>query len=85
LNRGDIDDPISGAIIVKDRHGNRADLLLGVRGMDLDPVSRCVSASLLDSSIRIIAAEDLIAMKIFAGGLQDLDDVRGISRYRDTF
>jgi hypothetical protein len=78
LNRGDIDDPISGAIVVKDRHGNRADLLLGVRGMDFDAVSRCVSASLLDSSIRIIGAEDLIAMKIFAGGPQDLEDVRGI-------
>jgi hypothetical protein len=78
LNRGDVDDPISGAIIVKDRHGNRVDLLLGVRGMDLDAVSRCVSASLMESSIRIIGAEDLIAMKIFAGGPQDLEDVRGI-------
>ena len=46
--------------------------------MDPDAVSRCVSASLLDSAVRIIAAEDLIAMKIFAGGLQDLEDVRGI-------
>jgi hypothetical protein len=78
LNRGDIDDPISGAIVVKDRHGNRADLLLGVRGMNPDAASRCVSASLLDSSIRIIGAEDLIAMKVFAGGPQDLEDVRGI-------
>ena len=78
LKRGDIDDPISGAIIVKDRHGNRVDLLLGVRGMDPEAVSRCVDASLLDSSVRIISAEDLIAMKIFAGGPQDLEDVRGI-------
>jgi hypothetical protein len=34
--------------------------------------------SLLDSMVRIIGAEDLIAMKIFAGGVQDLIDVRGI-------
>jgi len=78
LRRGDIDDPILGSIQVEDQHENQVDLLLGVRGMDPDAAGRCVSATLLDSSIRIIAAEDLIAMKIFAGGFQDLEDVRGI-------
>lgn len=78
LKRGDIDDPILKAILVEDQHENRIDLLLGVRGMDPEASGRCVSASLLDSSVRIIAAEDLIAMKIFAGGFQDLEDVRGI-------
>ena len=78
LNRADIDDPVLGAIIVKDEHENTVDLLFGVRHSDPDAVQRCVSAPLLDSSIRIIAAEDLIPMKIFAGGFQDLEDVKGI-------
>jgi len=78
LKRGDIDDPISKALIVKDRYENRVDALVGIRGMDPQAPDRCVSASLLDSSLRIIGVEDLIAMKIFAGGLQDLEDVRGI-------
>ena len=84
LKRGDIDDPILGAIVVEDAHENRVDLLLGVRGMDPDAVHRCVWASLLDSSVRIIGAEDLIAMKTFAGGLQDLEDVRGILQVSGT-
>jgi hypothetical protein len=78
LKRGDLDDPISRAIIVEDQHDNRIDLLSEIRGMDPDAPQRCVSASLLDSSVWIIAAEDLVAMKIFAGGIQDLEDVRGI-------
>jgi hypothetical protein len=78
LKRGDIDDPIAGTIVVQDRHGNRVDLLLAVHGMDPEAAGRGVTAALLDSSVRIIAAEDLIAMKIFAGGPQDLEDVRGI-------
>jgi len=78
LNLGDIDDPISGVIVIEDEHENRLDLLLGVRGMDNDAAKRSVVASLMGASLCIIAAEDLIAMKIFAGGVQDLEDVRGI-------
>jgi hypothetical protein len=78
VKRGETDDPVAGAIIIKDAHENQVDLLLGIRGMDPDAASRCVSESLLDSSVRIIAAEDLIPMKIFAGGPQDIQDVRGM-------
>ena len=78
LKRGDIDDPIFKSLLVKDQHENRMDILLGIRGMDPEAPDRCVSGSLLGSSIRIMGAEDLIAMKIFAGGIQDLEDVRGI-------
>src|SRR5438093_13069674 len=46
--------------------------------MGPNALRRCVNAALLDSSVRIIAAEDLIAMKIFAGGTQDVEDLRGI-------
>src|SRR5262249_33843292 len=76
--RGDIEDPILRSLLLEDLHQNRIDLLIGVRGMDPEASGRCVSASLLDSSIRIIGAEDLIAMKISAGGVQDLEDVRGV-------
>jgi hypothetical protein len=33
---------------------------------------------MLDLTVPVIAAEDLIGMKIFAGGPQDMLDVRGI-------
>jgi hypothetical protein len=78
LKRGDIEDPILQSIRVEDAHENRVDLLLGIRGMDPDAVHRCVSAAFFGSTVRIVAAEDLIGMKLFAGGPQDLIDVRGI-------
>lgn len=78
VRRGDIEDPISQSILVEDKYGNRVDLLSGIRGMDPEAARRCVTAPLLDSNVRIIAPEDLIGMKLFASGPQDLEDVRGI-------
>jgi hypothetical protein len=78
LRRGDFEDPITLSIRVDDEFKNRLDLLLGVRGMDPDAVGRCLNTQMLDSMVRVIGAEDLIAMKLFAGGPQDVMDVRGI-------
>ena len=39
VRTGDIDDPIAGILEVKDRHGNRVDLLIGLRGMDPNTAS----------------------------------------------
>ena len=78
LSRGDTDDPIAAVLVIEDAYGNAADLLMGVRGMDPEAPGRCVSSVLLDTPIRIMGAEDLVAMKIFAGGPVDLVDIRGI-------
>ena len=78
VRRGDFEDPILLSMRVDDRFENRLDLLLSVRGMDPDAVHRCLSTQMLDSTVRVISAEDLIAMKLFAGGPQDVMDVRGI-------
>jgi hypothetical protein len=78
LRLGDGDDPIAAVIVVRDEFGNIADLLFGVRGMSPSALSRSVQANLLGIPVRIIGAEDLIGMKIYAGGPTDLDDVRGI-------
>jgi hypothetical protein len=78
LRRGDPDDPISAIILIEDQFENRVDLILGIRGMDSKAVDRCTSGQLLDCAVRILGAEDLITMKLFAGGIQDLEDVRGI-------
>jgi uncharacterized nucleotidyltransferase DUF6036 len=74
---GDIDDPVTG---VEDEHQNRVDLLLGIRGLAPDARERSIVAKIQDIPVRFISAEDLVAMKVFAGGLQDLEDVKGILR-----
>ena len=78
VRRGDNEDPIAAVIGIEDSYSNSVDLLAGVRGMDPEAHARSVSTSLLDSPVLIMGAEDLIAMKVFAGGPKDLEDVRGI-------
>jgi hypothetical protein len=74
----DASDPLLGVIAVEDTHHNRADIILGIRGMDPAAFSRTLPAPLLGSSIRMIGIDDFIAMKIFAGGPRDIEDVRGV-------
>jgi hypothetical protein len=75
---GDPDDPIGRALLIKDAYGNLADLRMDVRGMDPAAAARCVQESVLDTTINILGAEDLIAMKVSAGRPQDIVDVRGV-------
>lgn len=76
LRSGDADDPIPALLAVGDKHGNRVDLLGGLRGLDKDAFSRSITVPFLGSSIRVIGREDFIAMKCFAGGPQDIVDAR---------
>jgi hypothetical protein len=74
LTRGDLEDPIPGLLRLHDSHGNRVDLLLGLRGMDPAAVSRVIEVPFQGASLAFIGREDFIAMKVFAGGPLDLVD-----------
>lgn len=78
LRRGDPDDPISGVLNLTDTYGNRVDLLVGIRGLDPAAFSRTVELQFHGTALRVIGLEDFIAMKIFAGGPQDLADARAV-------
>ena len=76
LNPGDADDPILGMLVLGDSHGNRVDLLGGLRGLDPKVFSRAIEVTFLHENLRIVGREDFIAMKCFAGGPQDVADAR---------
>jgi hypothetical protein len=78
LRSGAPDDPIGAVFRIHGPHGNRVDLLQGVRGMSLEAPSRAITSSLMGREIRMIGAEDFVAMKISSGGPKDLEDVRGV-------
>src|SRR6476659_7361089 len=40
LRHGDAEDPVTGVVVVKDQYQNTIDLILGVRGLASDAVSR---------------------------------------------
>lgn len=76
LRRRDADDPIPALLGISDQHGNRVDLLAGLRGLDVEAFSRSIIVPFLGSSLRVISLEDFIAMKCFAGGPLDIVDAR---------
>jgi hypothetical protein len=78
LRHGAADDPIPALLAIVDKHGNRVDLLAGLRGLDSKAFSRSITVAFLGSSIRVIGREDFIAMKCFAGGPLDLADARDV-------
>ena len=77
---GDSRDPIAFVINIEDRFHNRVDLLGGIKGMRDDAFTRTTHSTFMGSKIRISSIEDFVAMKIFAGGHQDIEDVRGVLR-----
>lgn len=76
LRTGGVDDPIGAMLIVTDRYGNRVDLMAGIRGLDGGVYQRTVTLqpSGIATPLRIVGREDLIAMKVAAGGPKDLMD-----------
>jgi hypothetical protein len=76
LRRGDPDDRIAGVLSLTDTYGNRVDLLVGLRGLDPGAFSRTIELIFHDVELRMVGPEDFIAMKVFAGGPQDLADAR---------
>lgn len=76
LRRGEAEDPIPAMLMLGDAHGNRVDLLAGLRGLDPEALSRSITVPFLGGHLSIIGREDFIAMKCFAGGPQDLGDAR---------
>ena len=78
LRSGDVDDPIPGLIEIRDRYGNRVDLLLGLRGMDPELLGRTLPVRLGGVELAIVGKEDFIAMKAYAGGPVDLADARAV-------
>lgn len=84
LRRGDSDDPIPALLALADRHGNRVDLLSGLRGLDPEVFSRAITVPFQGGSIQVIGREDFIAMKCFAGGPQDVADARLALRTDET-
>jgi predicted nucleotidyltransferase len=80
LRRGDADDPIPAILLISDAHGNRVDLLGGLRGLDPQAFSRAVDVPFSGDTLRVIGREDFIAMKCFAAGPQDIVDAQAALR-----
>ncbi len=68
----------SALLEVRDRYGNRVDLLVGLRGMDPEALNRTRQVSFAGTTLEIIGRDDFVVMKAFAGGPLDLADARAV-------
>ncbi len=78
--RGDPDDPIAAMLVVKDEHSNRVDLIVGLRGLELEAFGRAIHVPFQGVTLRVVGREDFVAMKLFAGGPQDIVDATSVVR-----
>jgi hypothetical protein len=76
LRRGDADDPIAAVLVLSDSFQNRVDLLVGLRGLEPEAFSRAIEVTFQGAPLRVVCLEDFVAMKVFAGGPQDMNDAR---------
>jgi predicted nucleotidyltransferase len=76
LRRGDFEDPIRAVLKLQDRFDNQVDLLVGIRGFDPAAFSRSIEVALDGEPLKFVSLEDFIAMKLFAGGPQDIADAK---------
>jgi len=77
---GDAGDPLGFVLRIMDEAGNQADLIGGIRKLDSVFWNRVIEEKWDGMHLRISSAEDLIALKLFAGGPKDLEDAEGVLR-----
>ncbi len=78
VRRGGVYDPLEGVILIEDNYENHVDLLLGIKKADDDVFQRVTRVPFQGEMINMVSVEDLICLKIYAGGIKDLADVQGI-------
>ena len=74
------DDPIAGLVRIVPEDDERPviDILLAATAADRAALSRCLQIQLGESSVPAVGPEDIIAMKLQAGGGLDYEDARAL-------
>lgn len=84
FREGEPGDPLGFVIRIRDRGGNQVDLIGGIRRLDPRFFERVIEAELNGLNLLISSPEDLIALKIHAGGPKDLEDAKGVLEVLDS-
>jgi hypothetical protein len=80
---GDEEDPLGFVIRISDEHANQVVLIGGIRKLDPEFFDRSIPSDLENLVLRISSPEDLVALKLFAGGPKDLEDGYGVMEVID--
>lgn len=77
IRRGDHEDPLGGVVRITIAGDRPVDIILGKHGWQSRAIARAES---IDGGLRVVLARDLILLKLYAGGSQDLWDIRELLR-----
>lgn len=77
IRRGDHEDPLGGVIRISVAGERPVDVILCKHGWQSRAIAR---AERIDGGLRVVLARDLILLKLYAGGSQDLWDIRELLR-----
>jgi hypothetical protein len=75
IRRGDADDPLRGVIRLARAEDRTVDVVVHRYEWQRLAIDRAVPGSVLDVDVPVLSVPDLILMKLYAGGPQDLWDV----------
>ena len=70
---GDVDDPLAGVVRISSTGQRPVDIILGRHSWQRRAVGR---ARLLPNGVKVVRPSDLVLLKLYAGGTQDLWDIR---------
>lgn len=73
IRRGDLDDPLAGVVRITLDADRPVDVVVGKHAWQTRAVER---ADALAGGVPIVTARDLVLLKLYAGGTQDLWDIR---------
>ena len=76
IRRGDPDDPLEGVVRIELRGERPVDIVVGRSSWQARCVERASRTTLGSSIIPVVAVADLVLLKLYAGGVQDLWDVQ---------
>lgn len=81
IRRGDLDDPLAGVIRIAIGTDRPVDVVVGKHPWQERAVAR---AEPIAGVTRVVLARDLVLLKLYAGGTQDLWDIRELLALGDT-
>jgi hypothetical protein len=81
IRRGDADDPLGGVVRCEWQHERPVDIILGKHQWQQRAVER---ADRFADGPPVVTSYDLVLLKLYAGGAQDLWDIRELLRLPDA-
>jgi hypothetical protein len=82
IREGDMDDPLRGVVRIELGAERPIDVIVGRHAWQARALERAISAG---PGPRVVAPRDLVLLKLYAGGTQDLWDIRELLRHDSNF